>query len=89
MRELGEGSPLSMPAGGIEIIQELSSDCKFEIPIIILTQYHFVEIEDEYYSIDDTSKKIKDYFSIKFIDVVLYDNDKDNWKVKICNFLGS
>lgn len=45
----GKGSPLSMPAGGIEVILELKYLKKTAIPVAVLTQYPDVEIENEFY----------------------------------------
>ena len=75
----GKGSPISMPTGGIEIILELRYLKKVDIPIFVLTQYPDVEIEDEYYSIDESAQVIKDFFGMKSISVTHYDNDSDEW----------
>lgn len=75
----GKGSPLSMPAGGIEIILELKYLKKTSIPIAVLTQYPDVEIENEYYSISESSETIRRLFGIKSISVTQYDNDSHEW----------
>lgn len=75
----GEGSPLSMPAGGIEIILELKYLQKTSIPVLVLTQYPDVEIENEYYSINESAQVIRDLFGIESISVINYDNDSQIW----------
>lgn len=75
----GEGSPVSMPAGGIEILMELKMLYKTDIPIIVVTQYPDVEIEDEYYSIADSKHVIAELYGIKSIAVIHYDNDSFEW----------
>ena len=83
----GEGSPLSMPAGGIEIILELKSINKLDIPILILTQYPEIEIENEYYPIDESEDEIKNIYEASTLSVVLYDNDSSDWKEEAAKFL--
>ena len=87
--KVGEGSPLSMPTGGIEIILELRSINKLDIPIIILTQYPEIEIENEYYSINESESEIKNLYGINNLSVVLYENDSHDWKNETAEFLRS
>lgn len=83
----GKGSPISMPAGGIELILELRYLKKTNIPILILTQYPDIEIEDEYYSIDRSTQVIKDFFGMASVSVTLYDNDSEEWMHKFIHQL--
>lgn len=85
--KVGEGSPLSMPTGGIEVILELRSIGKLDIPIIVLTQYPEIEIESEYYSISDSERKIKTLFGMSDLSVVLYENDSTEWRNITAQFL--
>ncbi|WP_186080647.1 response regulator [Burkholderia gladioli] len=85
----GEGSPVSMPAGGIEIILELKILRKTDIQIIVLTQYPDVEIEYEYYSIFDSEQAIKNLYGIQAVSVVHYDNDSNEWKEKLRDILAT
>lgn len=75
----GEGSPISMPTGGIEIILEMRSGGKTDIDILILTQYPDVEIEFEYYSISDSEQIIKNIYGMKKLRVAHYDDDSKDW----------
>ena len=44
-----------------------------------MTQYPDIEIEDEYYSIDESARVIKDFFGMKSVFVTLYDNESEEW----------
>lgn len=77
--QVGEGNPVSMPAGGVEIIMELKIIGKKNIPIIVVTQYPDVEIEDEYYSIEKSRGVISSLYNIENISVIYYDNDSSDW----------
>ena len=77
--QAGQGNPVSMPAGGVEIIMELKILGKINIPIIVVTQYPDVEIEDEYYSIEESRGVISRLYNIKNTSVIYYDNDSSEW----------
>lgn len=83
----GQGSPVSMPAGGIEIIMEIKILGRTHIPIVVVTQYPDVEIEDEYYSINESRGIIAELYGIRRISVVYYDNDSTEWIEKFCGSL--
>ncbi|MFP9467462.1 hypothetical protein AB6D37_01785 [Pectobacterium brasiliense] len=84
---IGEGSPIPMPAGGVEILLELSYRNKEDIPILILTQYEEIEIEDDYFSIDEAGKELQDLYGFKNISLSLYDNDITDWHVNLKEFI--
>ena len=52
---------------------------KTNIPIIVVTQYPDVEIEDEYYSIEESRGVISRLYKIENISVIYYDNDSSEW----------
>lgn len=83
----GEGSPLSMPSGGIEVVYELYYLKKVRIPTLILTQYTDVEIENEYYSMKEAEEKIRDNYGFSTVKVEMYDNDSSEWKDATREFL--
>lgn len=83
----GEGTPVSMPNGGIEIIMELKYQGKVNIPIIILTQYEDIEIENIYYDISQSTKVIKELYNVNIQNVIFYDNDSIEWESKLKYFL--
>jgi CheY-like chemotaxis protein len=84
---IGEGSPVAMPAGGIEILLEMRSLRKANIPTVILTQYPDVEIEDEYYTIDQAPNALTEFFGFTKINVIYYDTTNDDWINPITIFL--
>lgn len=83
----GEGSPVSMPAGGIEVLLEMRSLRKSAIPTAILTQYPDVEIEDEYYPIDQAPEVLGRLFGFDGIKVVHYEPATDEWITPIKTFI--
>lgn len=83
----GEGTPVSMPNGGIEIILEIKYITKSEIPLIILTQFEDIEIENVYYDITESASVIRDLYEVNVKDVVFYDNDSTEWESKLIKFL--
>lgn len=83
----GEGNPLPMPDGGIEVILELRSLGCSDIPIIVITQYPGIEIESEYYAIKDAGQKIKDAYEIKNLSVTEHSSDNSDWKEALRGFL--
>lgn len=82
-----EGSPLPMPSGGIEIILELNSMDYFEIPIFILTQYHEIEIENEFFSIKDSETEIMKIYEMNNLKVVYYESESFSWESELNTFL--
>lgn len=85
--KIGEGSPVSMPNGGVEVLLELRAMNQLHIQILVLTQYDAVEIDNEYYSIEESCSIIEDVFGFVNILVVHYENESDFWKEKIKLFL--
>lgn len=63
--KVGEGSPLSMPSGGIEVILELRYLKKRQVPIIVLTQYSHVEVENEYCTMEEAEVRIKELYRLE------------------------
>ena len=83
----GEGSPLSLPNGGISVLLEMKRLKKLSIPTIILTQYESIEIEGELYLIGIAKKKLYDLLGLEDINVTLYDNDNNDWIQSTSEFL--
>jgi response regulator receiver domain protein (cheY-like) len=84
--KVGKGNPLSMPSGGIEVISELSYLNKNNIPLIILTQYPEIEVENEYYSISEAGKFITEIYNIEKLSVSSYDDSNDEWTYALSKF---
>jgi CheY-like chemotaxis protein len=83
----GEGNPLPMPDGGIEVILELRSLGCSSIPIIVITQYPGIEIESSYYSIDAAKAKIGSLYGIENLFVAKHSSEDSDWEVTLQEFL--
>ena len=84
---VGEGSPVSMGSGGVEVLLTLRRLKKYDLPVAILTQYHNFEIEDEYYSLDAAPEALQELYSLDRVVAILYEHDSDIWVRIIKNFL--
>lgn len=85
--KVGEGSPVSMPTGGIEIILELRSKNILTTPIIILTQYPEIEIENEFFSIEESEEQIQSNYNMENLTVIQYQNELPYWNTETTHFL--
>jgi DNA-binding NarL/FixJ family response regulator len=83
----GEGTPLSMPSGGMEIILELKYLGKSSLPIIVLTQFSHVEVEHEYCTMSQAETKIKELYSMENIIIQAYEKGLSEWKDATTKFL--
>jgi len=89
MPGIGVGNPLSMPTGGIEVLFELRKLGFRNLPILILTQYPEIEIENEPYALDEASEAFLELYGMSNIAVSHYDNDLDDeWRSVTHQFLG-
>ncbi|HDH0705884.1 TPA: response regulator transcription factor [Klebsiella aerogenes] len=73
----GQGTPVPMPTGGIEVLFELKMKKIMHIPILILTQYPEIEIEGEPYPIDESAETLKDMYGFKNIQACYYESKKN------------
>jgi CheY-like chemotaxis protein len=83
----GEGSPVSMGAGGVEVLLALRRQQKYDLPIAILTQYIDFEIEDDYYTLEEAPGAIERFYGLKNVIAVLYEHGSTNWENLLRNFL--
>lgn len=83
----GEGSPVSLGSGGVEVLLALRRLKQFGLPVAILTQYIDFEIEDGYYALDAAPEALRDIYNLTNVIAVLYDHDSDIWVKIIKNFL--
>ncbi|MGQ7298835.1 hypothetical protein [Marinobacter nauticus] len=84
---VGQGSPISMPTGGIEIILELRANKNCSVETLILTQYPDIEIDSEYYSVNDSEGVIKKIFGFSSLKVAQYDEESFDWQDSLKDFL--
>jgi len=85
--KLGEGTPLALPSGGMEIIRELSYLKKINIPIIILTQYPQIQINNDSHSISEVATVIQEKFKFTHLIVDSFDSEDNQWKKSTKRFL--
>lgn len=83
----GQGTPVSLPTGGIEVLFELKKKKLTNLPILILTQYPEIEIEGEPIPINDSAEVFKNEYGFKDIEACYYDIDGKQWKINTTIFL--
>lgn len=86
----GQGTPVPLPTGGIEVLLELRMKSHMGLPILILTQYPEIEIEDEPVPVADSALTFQEEYGFTDIEACYYDhNDSKPWKQKTMEFLKS
>jgi CheY-like chemotaxis protein len=70
------GSAIPLPNGGVEVLLELRYKGIIELPILILTQYPQIEINKQFYPLDESAEKIMSAFSMKNIYVSDFVSDE-------------
>lgn len=86
----GQGTPVPMPTGGIEVLFELKKKGHTGIPILILTQYHEIEIENEPYPVEDSAEALKEIYGFTNIQACYYEHLKNaKWINVTADFLRS
>lgn len=84
----GEGTPLPLPTGGIEVLFELKSKKLVDIPILVLTQYPEIEIEDEAIPVDESADVLMEVYGFSQIDACFYDRENSaGWEETTKRFL--
>lgn len=83
--------PLSMTAGGIEVIMELRFQEKNHIPILVLTQFPQTEINSQFFTLDESGEKLMQVFKMENIAVNLFSNETkeetEDWQKSLKKFL--
>lgn len=87
----GEGTPISLPTGGLEVIYELLDQSLFNMPIVVLTQYPDIMINNIAWPIDECTDKLKQEFNLKNLTAIYYDDSAADpkWKKSVKMFLES
>ena len=70
-----DGSSIPLPNGGIEVLLELRYNGIIDLPVLILTQYPQIEINKQFYALNQSAEKIMSAFSMKNILVSDFDNE--------------
>lgn len=84
----GQGTPVPMPTGGIEVLFELKKKGLTYLPILILTQYPEIEIEEEPIPVSESAKALKETYGFSDINACYYDHiHSSRWKTTTIDFL--
>ncbi|MFG7350839.1 hypothetical protein ACGMNB_07575 [Shewanella oncorhynchi] len=85
----GQGTPVPLPNGGIEVLFELKRRGLTELPILILTQYPEIEIEEEPVPVEESAEAIKREYGFTQLEACYYDQiHSKQWKQVTTIFLG-
>lgn len=77
--KIGEGSPVSLLTGGIDVLLELNS-LERQDPCVIITQYPDIEISGEFYSVIQAKDAIKNKLDCTVLSCIQYKEGDDEWK---------
>lgn len=82
----GEGSPMSLLTGGLEVLLELkflerSDSC------VIITQYPEIELSGKFFSIQQASSAIKEQLNCDVFACIEYLEGSENWKIALLKVL--
>ncbi|WP_281544709.1 hypothetical protein [Grimontia sp. SpTr1] len=84
----GQGTPVPLPTGGIEVLFELKQARLTDLPILILTQFPEIDIEDEPIPVKDSAAAIKREYGFTNILACYYDQtNSEQWKIIAASFL--
>ena len=84
----GQGTPVPLPTGGIEVLFELKSKSLTNLPILILTQYPEIEIEEEPIPIDESAEALQEEYGFTQLQACYYDHiHSTKWKQITTEFL--
>ncbi|WP_170411327.1 response regulator [Ruegeria atlantica] len=78
----GKGPPSSLLSGGLEVIHEFDYTQRID-PIVILTQYHEVEIDGELVALKFVKERLCSMFTVRLLDCVHYEMGSDMWQKKL------
>ncbi|PSU13770.1 hypothetical protein C9J03_04910 [Photobacterium gaetbulicola] len=84
----GQGTPVPLPTGGIEVLFELMQNGLTDLPILILTQYPEIEIEEEPIPVEESAEAFKYEYGFTKIEACYYDHiHSEKWKKVTTKFL--
>lgn len=84
----GQGTPVPMPTGGVEVLFELKKRNLLNLPILILTQYPEIEIEEETVPVSESPDVFHLEYGFNNIEACYYDHmHNSKWKKVTKEFL--
>lgn len=75
----GEGAPMSLLTGGLEVLMEIRAMDRQD-PCVIITQYPEIEISGAYYSLTDSRVQLKKELDCDVLDCIEYSEGSEVWK---------
>lgn len=78
----GGGAGLPMPAGGIEVLLEISFQSRTD-PVTILTQYPEIEFDGRLVDLKRARRLLEQSINATILDVIHFEMDQDLWEVQL------
>lgn len=78
----GEGAPLSLLTGGIDILLELA-DMKRSDKCVVLTQHPSIEISGEHYPLDEAPTRFKTLLNCDVLACIHYIEEDSSWTTEL------
>lgn len=78
----GGGASTSLLSGGLEVLFELNYMNRTD-PVIIVTQYPEIEIDEELIPLKKVTKHLKSICNANVIDSIYYENDETSWQTRL------
>lgn len=78
----GSGAGLPMPAGGIEVLLELSFQSRTD-PVTILTQYPEIEFDGRLVDLKRARRLLEQSVNANIIDVIHFEMDNEIWEEQL------
>lgn len=75
----GGAQPISQPAGGIEVLLELSYEERAD-PVIIVTQYPEIEFNGRLYALAKARSALSRQISVNIRDVIFFNAQASAWR---------
>lgn len=86
----GQGTPVSLPNGGIEVLFELKKRGLTHLPILILTQFPDILIEEEPIPVAESAEVIKNEYGFSNLSACYYDrHQRAKWEKATKDFLNN
>ncbi|WP_392352424.1 response regulator [Pseudoalteromonas rhizosphaerae] len=84
--KLGEGSPISLLTGGLEVLMELSN-MERKDPCVVITQFPDIEIAGQFYPLAKAKSEIKKQLECSVLACLEYKEGESLWKESLKEIL--
>ncbi|MBE9013580.1 hypothetical protein IQ250_25635 [Pseudanabaenaceae cyanobacterium LEGE 13415] len=82
----GGAQPISMPAGGIEVLLELAYDSRSD-RVVIITQYPEIELNGTAFELPVAKTEIEKIITVNLLDVLYFEVSSEMWKENLKRLL--